>query len=290
MFKVGVVGAGVMGGQIAQAVAAGSELPVTVHDVDHAVAEAAVASARESVRRRAERAVEQQRLTPQQADERVARVASLMTADDSYDAFGDADLVIEAVPEVLEEKRRVFERLDATTPGHAILASNTSALSISDIATGVSVARRPRVVGMHFFWPASVMRLVEVIAGEDTSPDVVQATMNFAQQIRKSPIRCLESPGFVVNRILGSMNSELWAHHEETGLSAERIDAIYRDSGLGPMGPFEVADMIGLDTVVHVATDLRDAYGDRFHVHSGMEDLVARGHLGAKTGKGFYEH
>ena len=290
VFKVAVVGAGVMGGQIAQTIAAAGELPVLLQDVDAARVDAALTGAREITERRAAHAVERGKADEAQAAERVARTLALISATTSYEGFGDVDLVIEAVPEDLDSKRAVFAELDAVTPGHAILATNTSGLSIDAIADAVSLDRRARVVGMHFFWPASVMRLVEVVLGVQTSPETAQSAVNFAQQIRKSPIRCSDAPGFVVNRILGSMNSELWAHQEETGMAPEELDAAMRASELVPMGPFEVADMVGLDTMVRVAGDLRAAYGSRFSVHSGMRDLVSAGRLGAKSGKGFYEH
>jgi 3-hydroxyacyl-CoA dehydrogenase len=145
-------------------------------------------------------------------------------------------------------------------------------------------------VGFHFFWPASFMRLIEVIEGEDTSSDTAQTAANFAQAIKKFPIRCGECPGFVVNRILASTASEIWRYQDETGASPEAIDAFIKEQAGMPMGVFQVADMSGLDTVVKVARDMADAYGDRFYVHKGMEELVSKGDLGAKSGKGFYEH
>jgi 3-hydroxyacyl-CoA dehydrogenase len=134
------------------------------------------------------------------------------------------------------------------------------------------------------------MRLVEVIEGDDTSPETAQAAANFAQAIRKTAVRCGECPGFVVNRILVSTASEIWRYQDETGVDVEALDAFIAERAQMPMGPFRVADMSGLDTVVEVARDLRDAYGERMYVHSGMEEKVAAGELGAKTGKGFYDH
>ena len=134
------------------------------------------------------------------------------------------------------------------------------------------------------------MRLIEVIAGEETSPETMQAAANFAQAIRKMPVRCEECPGFVVNRILTSTASEIWRYQDETGTSIEDIDKALTESKLVPMGPFFLADMSGLDTTLKVARDMRDAYGDRFYVHKGMEELVEQGNLGQKSGKGFYEH
>jgi 3-hydroxyacyl-CoA dehydrogenase len=150
--------------------------------------------------------------------------------------------------------------------------------------------RPDKVVGFHFFWPASRMRLIEVIEGDDTSPETAQAAANFAMAIRKTPVRCAECPGFVVNRILLSTAAEVWRYQDESGASVEEIDELLREKAQMPMGPFRVADMSGLDTTVKVAQDLLEAYGDRFYVHRGMEKLVADGNLGAKSGKGFYEH
>jgi 3-hydroxyacyl-CoA dehydrogenase len=135
-----------------------------------------------------------------------------------------------------------------------------------------------------------MMRLIEVIEGDETSPETMQATSNFAQAIRKMPIRCGEVPGFVGNRIANSAISEIWRLQEEEGLTTEEVDKLVQESGALPMGPFFLTDMLGLDTVLKVAQHLRDSYGDRFYVHKGMEELVAAGNLGQKTGRGFYEH
>ena len=215
---------------------------------------------------------------------------SLIHGTTAFEGFGAADLVIEAVPESLPAKRAVFAQLDACTPGHAILATSTSSLPITAIADAVGPDRRERLLGLHFLRPASVTRVVEVVVAEETSPAAVQTAVSFVHRIRRSPIRCADSPGFVVNRILGAVNSELWAAQEETGIPVEQVDAEVRESQLLPMGPFELADMVGLDTVVRVADALREAHGDSYRVHSGMEALVERGDLGTKTGKGFYEH
>lgn len=290
VFSIGVVGAGVMGGQIAQAVAAAGELPVVLHDPDPGALDRALAEAAEITQRRAARAVESGRLTDDRAAERVERTMGLLSGTTSYEGFGGVGLVIEAVPESLDVKLEVFAELDVRTPGHAILATNTSGIPVTAIADGVGPDRRSQVIGLHFFWPASVMRLVEVVVGEESSPGTVASAVAFVTQIRKSPVRCADSPGFVVNRIFAAMNSEAWAEQEATQRPVADVDAELRASGLVPMGPFEVADMIGLDTVVRVDAELRDAYGDAFRVHGGMEELVGRGHLGAKSGRGFYEH
>jgi 3-hydroxyacyl-CoA dehydrogenase len=287
VFKAAVVGAGVMGGEIAQVIAA-ADIPVLLKDVDQKFVDAGLAKAREVTESQVGKLVKREKITPEQGEAQIAHTLGLITGTTTYEGFGDVDFAIEAVPEKMEVKHAVFAELDAATPGHAILASNTSGLSITEI--GDATNRPDKVVGFHFFWPASFMRLIEVIEGEDTSPETAQAAANFAQAIKKMPVRCGECPGFVVNRILASTASEIWRYQDETGTPPEEIDEYIKASAGMPMGPFRVADMSGLDTALKVARDMRDAYGDRFYVHKGMEERVERGELGAKSGKGFYEH
>ncbi len=287
VFKAAVVGAGVMGGEIAQVIAA-ADIPVLLKDVDQKFVDAGLEKAREVTESQVGKLVEREKLTAAAGRAQIDRTLGLIGGGTGYDGFGDVDFVIEAVPERMDLKHAVFAELDAVTPGHAVLASNTSGLSITEI--GDATNRPDKVVGFHFFWPASVMRLIEVVEGEETSAETIQAAANFAQAIRKMPIRCAECPGFVVNRILSSTAAEIWRYQDETGLDPEALDEHITQAAGMPMGPFRVADMSGLDTVVKVARDMRDAYGDRFYVHKAMEALVERGDLGAKSGKGFYEH
>jgi 3-hydroxyacyl-CoA dehydrogenase len=287
VFKAGVVGAGVMGGEIAQVIAA-ADIPVVLKDVDQKFVDAGLQKAREVTEGQVAKLVKKGKVSEEEASAQAERTLSLIAGTTSYEGFGDVDFVIEAVPEKVEIKQAVFAELDAATPGHAILASNTSGLSITEI--GDATNRPEKVVGFHFFWPASYMRLVEVIEGEDTAPETTQAAANFAQAIRKTPVRAHECPGFVVNRILLSTASEIWRYQDETGIDVEQLDAFITERAQMPMGPFRLADMSGLDTVVKVARDMREAYGERFYLHRGMEERVERGELGAKTGKGFYEH
>ena len=287
VFKAAVVGAGVMGGEIAQVIAA-ADIPVVLKDVEQKFVDTGLAKAREVTQGQVGKLVKKGKLTEEQAAAEAERILANITGATSYDGFGDVDFAIEAVPEKMAIKHAVFAELDAATPGHAVLASNTSGLSITEIADATQ--RPDKVVGFHFFWPASYMRVIEVIEGEDTSAVTVQAASTFAQQIRKVAIRAAECPGFVVNRILVSTASEAWRYQDESGIDVEQLDEFIKEQTQMPMGPFRVADMSGLDTVVKVARDMRDAYGDRFYVHKGMEERVERGDLGAKTGKGFYEH
>jgi 3-hydroxyacyl-CoA dehydrogenase len=279
VFKAAVVGAGTMGGEIAQVIA-NSEIPVVLKDVKQEFVDQGLEKARSLWQAR----VDQAKMEPAELE----RKLELIRGTTDYDGFGDVDLVIEAVPERMEIKQAVFSELDEVTPGHAILASNTSSLSITEM--GDATSRPDRVVGFHFFYPASVMRLIEVIEGDDTSPETAQTAAGFAQRIRKMPIRCAEGPGFVVNRILNSGVSELWRVQEEEGIDVKEIDRLISESKAAPMGPFFLTDLLGLDTVLHVAEHLHDCYGERFYVHQGMRELVQAGNLGAKTGKGFYEH
>jgi 3-hydroxyacyl-CoA dehydrogenase len=279
VFKAAVVGAGTMGGEIAHAIA-GADIPVVLKDVDADYVGRGIEKARSLWQGR----VDAGKLKPAELE----RKLGLISGATDYDQFGDVDFVIEAVPERMEIKQTVFSELDEVTPGHAILASNTSSLSITEM--GDATSRPEKVVGFHFFYPASVMRLIEIVGGEDTSDETAQAAGSFAQAIRKTPIRCGEAPGFVVNRILNSAVSELWRFQEETGTPIPELDKAVTDAKAAPMGPFFLTDLLGLDTVLHVAEHLREAYGDRFFIHRGMQELVAAGNLGAKTGQGFYEH
>jgi enoyl-CoA hydratase / 3-hydroxyacyl-CoA dehydrogenase len=285
--KAAVVGGGTMGGEIAQAIAA-ADIPVVVKDVEQKFVDAALEKARAVTEGQLARLVKKEKLTQEQADARLAEVMGQVTGTTSYEEFGDVDFVVEAVPERMEIKQAVFGELDAATPGHAILASNTSSLSIAEI--GEATMRPDKVVGFHFFYPASVMPLVEVIAGEDTSEETATAAYNFAQAIRKQPIVCGEVPGFVVNRILMATVGEIWRAQEDQGLSLKAVDEAIAAAKVAPMGPFFLNDLLGLDTVLHVAEHLADSYGETFYVHKGLQELVGEGKLGAKSGgEGFFK-
>jgi 3-hydroxyacyl-CoA dehydrogenase len=276
-----------MGGEIAQLVAAAG-IPVVLKDVKQEFVDAGLAKAREVTQAQLGGLVAKGKIGQEDADRQLEEVLGRVTGTTDYDGFGDADFVIEAVPERMEIKQSVFAELDEVTPGHAILASNTSSLSISEM--GEATLRPDKVCGFHFFYPASMMRLIEVIEGEETSEETLQAAVNFAQAIRKTPIRCGEVPGFVVNRILNSAVSEIWRVTDEEGLEVEEVDRVIKDSGTAPMGPYFLTDLLGLDTVLHVSMHLRESYGDRFYVSPKLKELVEAGNLGQKSGKGFYEH
>src|SRR5689334_13213930 len=281
VFKAAVVGAGTMGGQIAQTIAA-SGIPVMLKDVSQDFVDAGITEARNVTAGQVGRLVSKGKLTEEQAAAEVDRIVGLIQGTTDYRAFGDVDFVIEAVPERMEIKQAVFAELDAATPGHAILASNTSSLSITEI--GEATSRPDQVVGFHYFYPASLMPLIEVVEGDDTSAQTTGIAVNFAQTIKKQPITCGEVPGFVVNRILNAGVSEVWREQEEQGLSIKKIDEGVGAANVTPMGPYFLVNVLGLDTVLHVAEHLHESYGDRFYVPRGISRLVADGKLGAKTG------
>jgi enoyl-CoA hydratase / 3-hydroxyacyl-CoA dehydrogenase len=287
VFKAAVVGAGTMGGQIAQTIAAAG-IPVVLKDIDDALVQAGLDEALGVTSGQVGKLVEKGKLTPEQGEARIAAIVGRIEGTTSYASFGDVDFVIEAVPERMDIKQAVFAELDACTPGHAVLASNTSSLSITEI--GEATLRPEKVVGFHYFYPASIMPLIEIVEGEETSAETVAAAVTFAQAIRKQPITCAEVPGFVVNRILNSSSAEIWREQEEKGLSIKKIDEGLGAAGVLPLGPYTLINLLGLDTVLHVAEHLIESYGEeRFFVPKGMQKLVADGKLGAKTGgDGFY--
>ncbi len=288
VFKAAVVGAGTMGGQIAQTIAAAG-FPVVLKDISEELVQAGIDEARGVTAGQVGKLVERGKLTAEQGEAQIAEIVGRIEGTTSYASFGDVDFVIEAVPERMEIKHAVFAELDAATPGHAILASNTSSLSITEI--GEATLRPDKVVGFHYFYPASVLPLIEVIEGDETSQETLTSAVTFAQAIRKQPIVCAEAPGFVVNRILNSGISEIWREQESKGLSIKLIDEGLAQSGRLPIGPYFLTGLLGLDTVMHVAEYLAESYGeDRFYISKGMQKLVSEGKLGAKTGgEGCYD-
>jgi 3-hydroxyacyl-CoA dehydrogenase len=276
--RIGVVGAGVMGSEIAFS-AAQAGLDVALRDVERALIDRGI----DHVRSIAERRVARGRMSQEEADALVARV---VPAEAEADLAG-CGLVIEAVTEVMDVKRAVFAAIDAATPPATLLASNTSGLSISEL--GRSTSRPDRVLGLHFFNPASTMRLVEVIRGESTSDETAQAGSELVRRLGKTPVAVAECPGFLVNRVLVRALCEAYRRARETGADLAAADAAVVAAGPAPMGPFALGDLIGLDTLAHVQSDLVAAYGDRFGDGGSLAELVGAGRLGAKSGRGFFE-
>src|SRR4051794_19558045 len=274
VFKAAVVGAGTMGGEIAQVVASAG-IPVVLKDGKQEFVDTGLEKARQVTEAQLGNPVKKEKITQEDAGSQQQEILGRITGTTAYDAFGDVDFVIEAVPERMEIKQAVFSELDETTPGHAILASNTSSLSITEMAE--ATLRPDKVCGFHFFYPASMMRLIEVVEGEETSAETMRAAANFAQALRKMPVSCGEVPGFVVNRILTAAGSEMWRVTEEENLDVKEVDQAIQESGLVPMGPFFLSDLLGLDTMLHVAEHLHESYGDRFYVSQRMKELVEAG-------------
>jgi 3-hydroxyacyl-CoA dehydrogenase len=258
------------------------EVPVVLTDIDQERVDKGVGYVHAEI----EKLLGKGRINQDKANRLKALVSGVL---DKAEGFSDADFIIEAVFEEIGVKQQVFAEVEAVAPAHAILATNTSSLSVTEM--GEATTRPDKVCGFHFFYPASMMRLIEVIEGDETSDETLQTAANFAQALRKTAVRCGEVPGFVVNRILTSAMSEVWRVTEEEELDTKEVDKAIQESGTVPMGPYYLTDLLGLDTVLHVAEHLRDSYGgDRFYVSTRMQELVAAGNLGQKTGKGFYEH
>ncbi|MGQ9586609.1 MAG: 3-hydroxyacyl-CoA dehydrogenase [Anaerolineae bacterium] len=276
IFKAAVVGAGAMGGGIAQVITF-SGLPVVLKDID----QKALDKGMETIRSIYQRRVERGRMSPGEMQAKLDLVTPTLT----YDEFADVDIVIEAVPENMALKKRVFAELDEVCPPETIFASNTSALSVTEMA---SATKRPhKVVGMHFFNPAHVMKLVEIIPSAQADEDTVNTVQNFAQELRKIPVIVKECPGFLVNRLLMPYLNEAVLCLEEGAATASEIDEAMTAFGW-PMGPFTLMDMLGLDVCYDVGAYLYSQYGDRMTPAKLFEKLVKAGRLGEKSGAGFY--
>lgn len=276
IFRAGVVGAGTMGGEIAQVISF-SGLPVVLKDIDPRMLDKGM----ETIRRIYQSRVDKGKLS---AGEMASKI-SLVEPTLGYESLADVDIVIEAVPEKIAIKKAVLAELERIVPETAIFASNTSALSISELA---AATKRPaKVIGMHFFNPAHVMKLVEVIPGLETSQETIDDVMMFAASLRKIAVVVQECPGFLVNRLLMPyLNEAAYALQEGTAAVSE-IDAAVTGFGM-PMGPFKLIDMIGIDVCVEILRHLHDEYGPRMALAPLFDQLVAAGRLGEKNGKGFY--
>jgi 3-hydroxybutyryl-CoA dehydrogenase len=277
--RVAVVGAGTMGHGIA-GLAARSGFTVTLHDLDPSRARAGL----EKIRSGLERDVSRGKLGP---DERERALAALGTSADLGEAVRAADLVIEAVPEDLEIKRNLFQALGALCARSALLATNTSCLSVSRIAS--AAAHPERVVGLHFFNPPAVMKLVEVVRGADTSEATVAAASDVARRMGKEIIAVKDSPGFATSRLGLALGLEAMRMLEQGVASAADIDRAL-ELGYGhPMGPLRVSDLVGLDVRLAIAENLHRELGEaQFRPPEILRQRVREGKLGKKTGEGFY--
>ncbi len=267
-----VVGAGQMGGGIAQVVAA-SGRRVSLHDAVPGAVDRGLETMRKSLAKLAEKG-------GAEPDDVLARV-------EPVDDLVPADLMVEAVVEEAAVKEEVFRRADGTLPAEAVLASNTSSIPISSLAAATS--RPDRVIGMHYFNPVPVLKLVEVVRGRETSDKTAKAITELARELGKTPAVANDFPGFVSNRILMPfINEAVWALHDGVA-EAEAIDTIAKLGFAHPMGPLALADLIGLDTCVAIMDVLRDGLGDeRYEPCPLLRELVAAGKLGRKSSRGFY--
>ncbi|MBQ3849764.1 MAG: 3-hydroxybutyryl-CoA dehydrogenase [Clostridia bacterium] len=279
MKNIFVIGAGTMGLDIAQ-VFCTAGYPVTVYDMTDAIIE----KSRTRLEKGLSKRVEKGKLTEEQKN----AIMSGIIFTTNYDNAKTADLVIEAIIESVEVKKTVFRNIDSICPPETIFATNTSSISITEIAAST---RPDRCIGMHFFNPATVMKLVEVIRGMETSDETFNTVYELAKDIGKTPVEVSEAPGFVVNRILIPMINEAVGLVADGVASAEDIDTAMKLGANHPMGPLALGDLIGLDVVLAIMDTLFNETKDsKYRAHPLLKKMVRANMLGRKTGKGFYQY
>ena len=279
--RIAVLGAGQMGNGIAQ-VAACAGYEVVMIDIKQDYLDKGLAAIENSL----SRVVKKERMTQQDADAAI----SLISTSTEKTSAADADLVVEAIPEIPELKFSTFAELDSICKPEAILASNTSSISINAIADATN--RPDRVIGMHFMNPVPVMKLVEIINGQDTSSEVTELVVEASERMGKVPLACNDSPGFVSNRILCPMINEAILALEEGVAEPEAIDGIMKLGMNHPIGPLALADLIGLDTILHIMNVLHEGFegNPKYAPSDLLKNMVSEGKLGRKSGEGFYNY
>mgnify|MGYP000938083137 CR=1 FL=1 len=278
--KVGVLGAGTMGAGIAQ-VCAEAGLRVVMVDVEKTALEKAI----KGVNKSWQKAVEKGKIDEAAKSQR----AALVTTSTDIADLSDCDVVIEAIIENIDIKKNVFSQLDNLCKAETILASNTSALSITEIAAATK--RAPQVVGMHFFNPVPAMKLVEVIPSSEASDATIAAIMEFSRTIGKEPVKAKEVPGFIVNRLLVPYLNEAAFAYQDGVATAEEIDKAMKLGAGMPMGPLALCDLVGIDVLLSVCEYYWREFGDsKYRPALALKQKVRAGHLGIKTGRGFYDY
>ncbi len=278
--NVTVIGAGLMGRGIAHVAALGG-YQTTMVDVTDDILQAALAN----IRGEMEKGVARGKLAAEAKDQALARL-TLATSQEK--AAQDADLIIEAVPEDMKIKADTFTRLDKAAPAHAILASNTSSLSVTEMAA--FTGRAPRFLGMHFFNPVHKMKLLEIVAALETAEETIQIAKQVGQQMGKETVVVNEAPGFITSRVNAMIGNEAFCMLQEGVATAEDIDKACKLGLNHPMGPFEMVDLVGLDTRLHVLEYLHKTLGEKFRPSPLMVQYVKAGRLGRKTGRGVHEY
>jgi len=278
--KMAVLGAGQMGNGITQ-VAACAGIEVVMIDIQQEYVDKGIATIEKSL----SKLVSKERMTQVEADAARSRISTAIDRS----ACADVDLVVEAVPEILDLKLSIFSELDGICKPNCILATNTSSISISEIAAATS--RPDKVIGMHFMNPVPIMKLVEVINGNDTSDNVTSTVLEAAERMGKIPLMCNDSPGFVSNRILCPMINEAILTLQEGVAEPEAIDGIMKLGMNHPIGPLALSDLIGNDTVLHIMNVLHEGLKhDKYAPAPLLIDMVEQGKLGRKSGQGFYDY
>lgn len=279
--NIGVLGAGIMGSGIAQ-VAAQEGLCVKLRDIEDKY----LYNGMNAIKTSLSRLVKKEKLTPAEADSTIARIK---VTTDLKEAVMDVDVVIEAVPEIMSLKVETYQTMDEVCPQNVIFASNTSGLSITELAS--STKRPDRFIGMHFFNPVPMMNLIEIVRGYSTSDETVEIIRNLSTKMRKESITVNDTPGFVTSRLICVLQNEAIHAFAEGIANAEDIDKGMRLGMNHPMGPLQLADFIGLDTLLHIMDNLYEEYGDpKYRPPLLLRQMVRAGHLGRKTGKGFYNY